>query len=333
MAESLAAMRALLTVEGRGAGVGERGEGGEEEGREGEGEGEEEEEESIEIEGENEDEEEAVKTGREIEMEVDNDSDEDDDECKDKDEVDKDKDEDDMAVEMSHPLTADSLNRTDEVASNMPLKAQKSVAKLTRHNIHNVQERIQASKFESKSKFKLKLKTLRENNTVNRNKSGHDKWNGNSNINIYGNMNYYDGQKADSKEIHIVIVPRAPIDVNNSHDVQNRFNPSITHDKSLISIKNRIKFTECSSHLEECSAGMMRLRALINKDEVNLTLVVHEPEIWTRLEEINYFIFIFVFIFKPRSRTEESFSPFLSRKLCDIGLCKSKQISHKIDFF
>lgn len=231
-------------------------------------------------------------------MKMDDDSDEEDDERKDKDKVNV--DDDDVAVEGSRPLAAGSMNRTDEEASNIE---QKSVAKLTRHNIHNVQERIQALEVESKhkSKFKLKLKTvLKENDSVNRNKSGQHKWNGNSDININGNMNYYDGHKVDSEEIHIVIVPRAPVKVNTSHDVHNRFNPLIPHDKSLISIKNGMKFTECSSHLEACSAGMIRLRALISKDEVDLTLVIHEPEIWTRLERIInheiicYFIFIFM---------------------------------------
>ena len=316
MRESLAAMKALLTVEEGGGGEGEG---------EGEGEGGGEEEESIEIDGEgegeeeNEDEEEAVERGREIEMKMEDDSDEEDDERKHKDEVD-----DGVAVEGSRPLPTDSINRTDEEASNM---AQKSVAKLTRHNIHNVQERIQALEVESKhkSKFKLKLKTvLKENDSVNRNKSGQHKWNGNSNINMNGNMNYYDGQKVDSEEIHIVIVPRAPVKVNTSHDVHNRSNPLIPHDKSLISIKNGMKFTECSSHLEACSAGMIRLRALISKDEVDLTLVIHEPEIWTRLETIinHESICYFIFFFMHRSRTKKYFLPFLTRNLVILSVKK-----------
>ena len=291
MTESLAAMKVLLTVAGGGEGVGG------EEGGEGEGEGEGEDEESIEIEGENEDEdeEEAVETGREIEMEVEDNSDEDDDECKHKDKDDE--DDDDVAVEESHPLATDSMSSTDGNASNMPQRALKSVAKLTRHNIHIAQERIKASEFETKSKFNLKLKTVsRENNNVHRNRSVQGKWNGNSNINLNGNENYYDDQKVDSEEIHIVIVPRAPITVNDNHDVQNHFNPSITHDKSLISTKNGMKFAECSSHLEACSAGMIRLRALISKDEVDLTLVVHEPEIWTRLEKKIFYLYFITMI-------------------------------------
>ena len=49
-----------------------------------------------------------------------------------------------------------------------------------------------------------------------------------------------------------------------------------------------------------CVTGKVKVLALISKDEVDLTLVIHEPEIWTRLERIInheiicYFIFIFI---------------------------------------
>ena len=45
------------------------------------------------------------------------------------------------------------------------------------------------------------------------------------------------------------------------------------------------KIDMCGAYLKTCSSGVIRLKGLIVKDLLNLSLVVHEPEIWRRLEE------------------------------------------------
>ena len=40
---------------------------------------------------------------------------------------------------------------------------------------------------------------------------------------------------------------------------------------------------QCDSHLESFALSVDRLKALIVKDLTNLSLVMHEPELWQRL--------------------------------------------------
>ena len=45
------------------------------------------------------------------------------------------------------------------------------------------------------------------------------------------------------------------------------------------------KIDKCGAYLKACSSSVIRLKGLIVKDLLNLSLVVHEPEIWRRLEK------------------------------------------------
>ena len=53
--------------------------------------------------------------------------------------------------------------------------------------------------------------------------------------------------------------------------------PSTTHIESM---KNKIAL--CNAHVLASTAGIARLKALIEKDALHLSLVIHEPEIWRR---------------------------------------------------
>jgi hypothetical protein len=48
----------------------------------------------------------------------------------------------------------------------------------------------------------------------------------------------------------------------------------------LLKFKEKIEF--CSVHLTACAKSVGRLKALVVKDLLNLSLVVHEPELWKR---------------------------------------------------
>ena len=53
--------------------------------------------------------------------------------------------------------------------------------------------------------------------------------------------------------------------------------PSTTHIENM---KNKIAL--CNAHVLASTAGTARLKALIEKDALHLSLVIHEPEIWRR---------------------------------------------------
>lgn len=257
MCESLAAMKILLTMKG-----------------EEEGEGEEEEEGEGDVEG-------RVESGRERMAEVDEERDEGYDQDNDNQKVEEsevgESEIDDVAEGGLHPIYTDSSNRNknNEVPSDILFESI-DIGKLTHHNLRNehvhVPVHVRAcKKKEGIDEFKLKLESTQIN----------DK---NKNENEGGNENKNGVKCADRKADHtVILISRNKVKINATNNIiKDHFNPTIIHEKSLISLNNSIKFTECSFHLKACSESMIRLKALIEKDVLNLSLVVHEPEIWRR---------------------------------------------------
>ena len=183
--------------------------------------------------------------------------------------------------EKSYPIHKNSINRMHKKASDIGPGS--TVESITHININtqNVRERIHElesnSKFKMNSKLKLKLKSKLNSNSKGihiKNNNGGRNWT----LDRFENGEQSMGRSED----HIIIVTRDHLKVNTNRTDKNVLKNTQIHDKSLISMKNKTIFAECSSHLEACSDGMIRLKALIDTDEVNLTLVVHEPEIWRK---------------------------------------------------
>ena len=66
-------------------------------------------------------------------------------------------------------------------------------------------------------------------------------------------------------------------DHDHDHDVIPIVAPSTT---DIENMKNKIAL--CNAHVLASTAGIARLKALIEKDALHLSLVIHEPEIWRR---------------------------------------------------
>jgi hypothetical protein len=279
LCESLAAMKILLTIEEKEEGVGE-----EEEGRgvqeEGKGGAESGRERMIEV-NEQRDEECYVEYNEDKGYEQNNDDEE-------VEEIEK----SDVAVRGLHPIYTDSRNRNESRSNEMPPDILLrpigiGIGQLTHHNLRNVHahENVHVracKKKESIDGLELKLESTQlndkhKNKVANKNRN-EDKIEG-------GNENKNGVKCIDRIEDHITVpvITKNKVKLNTTNNIiKNRFNPTITHDKLLISLNNNMKFTECSFHLKACSESMINLKALIEIDVLNLSLVVHEPEIWRR---------------------------------------------------
>ena len=280
LGESLAAMKTLLTIKG-------------------EGDGEVEEEGEIEGEGE----EEGEGEGRERLIEVNEERNEDDNEDRDDDENNNDEEVeqnvenkfDGVAERGLHPINTDSRykNDSDKKLSDILLEPI-GVGKLTHHNLRNLPGHVPVHVRACKKKegidgLELNIESTQiKDNNKNENKDANENVNGSE-----------DGiQCRDRNEDHISILitttsrNKSKFYTTSNNITKRHNNPTIIiYDKSLISLSNDIKFKECSFYLKACSESMTKLKALIEKDVLNLSLVVHEPEIWRRYISLSYTLF------------------------------------------
>ena len=270
-------MKILLTIKG------EEKEGGEEEVGEGEGS-------------------EGVESGRERMIEVNEERNEDDNGDKhdhddgnnddeEVEEVDVDESEiDDVAERGLHPLYTDSKTRNENKNNETPpdILLQPigiGIGELTHHNLTNVPIPMHVRacrKIEGADGFELILESTQtkdkhKNEVANKNRNEDENEGGN------GNKNGVQCAYRRADHIAVLVTTRNKVKLNTTNNViKNHFNQTIINNKSLISLNNNLKFTECSSHLKICSESMIKLKALIEIDVLNLSLVVHEPEIWRR---------------------------------------------------
>jgi hypothetical protein len=274
-------MKILLTVKGE--------EGGEGEGGEGEGE----------LEGEEEDDEVGeggVESGRERMVEVNEERDEEDNEEKNEenDYEQKIDDEgveevgesefDDVAKRGLHTTYTDSRTRNESKINEMPpdillQPAGIGIGKLTHHNLTNVHGHVPVHVRACKKKEGADGLEFNVESCQIKNKNEYR----NENKSRIGNRSGVKCTDGKADHIAVLVTTKNKLKLNTTNNViKNHFNPTVVHDKSLISLNNNLKFIECSLHLKACSESMINLKALIEKDVLNLSLVVHEPEIWRR---------------------------------------------------
>lgn len=115
-----------------------------------------------------------------------------------------------------------------------------------RNSVYSMDEKIMSQK-DFKEEMKEDLRT-----SVKRNNSEKD------------SPKSTDFRNTDSPRPHL---PRTPSYPRNEGDV-------------LLNFKEKIEF--CNVHLSSCAKSVGRLKALVVKDLLNLSLVVHEPELWKR---------------------------------------------------
>ena len=64
-------------------------------------------------------------------------------------------------------------------------------------------------------------------------------------------------------------------------------------DDVLLNFKEKVE--QCNAHLIKCATQVAVLKELILKDLLNLSLVVHEPELWQRLVNFNFNLKLYFF--------------------------------------
>ena len=97
-----------------------------------------------------------------------------------------------------------------------------------------------------------------KNEDENENNNEHEKENGKENDEENENVSL----ETRAKRLSLLIFPRDRDDV-------------------LLNFKEKVE--QCSAHLVTCAKQVAILKDLILKDLLNLSLVVHEPELWQRL--------------------------------------------------